>query len=98
MFRWPSTLDASPIFFASKFVSNPHARRSFAAELISHLRKYGFARVRNHGVALATIKGLFEYVRIKSILRMRFYTSLFLYHCARENSNRSDMFVASSIF
>ncbi|CAI6342062.1 unnamed protein product [Periconia digitata] len=63
MVRWPSTLDASQIFFASKLQLKPYSRSSFATELISQLRKYGFARVRNHGVAPATVKGLFEYHR-----------------------------------
>ncbi|KAI5865919.1 Clavaminate synthase-like protein [Durotheca rogersii] len=63
MFRWPATLDASPIFSTNKFGSVSRLRDAFAAELVSHLRQYGFARVRNHGVAPSTIAALFRYQR-----------------------------------
>ncbi|KAI0387571.1 Clavaminate synthase-like protein [Hypomontagnella monticulosa] len=60
IFRWPPTLDASSVFSANKLISTPHARRSFAAELVSHLRDCGFARISNHGVPTSTIKRLFK--------------------------------------
>lgn len=84
MFRWPPTLDAYPIFFASKSVSNPYARRAFAVELISQLRKYGFARVRNHGIAPTTIQRLFKYVCINSVLRIRLQIVHFFFITVRE--------------
>ncbi|KAI2472241.1 Clavaminate synthase-like protein [Annulohypoxylon bovei var. microspora] len=61
--RWPPTLNASPIFSKDKLVSTSYARRSFAAELVSQLRKYGVARLSHHGVAPITIKELFKYHR-----------------------------------
>ncbi|KAF3058340.1 hypothetical protein GL218_05805 [Daldinia childiae] len=61
MFRLPPTLDASPIFSAKKLVNTNQARRAFAAELVSHLRQHGFARLRNYGVAPQTIRVLFNY-------------------------------------
>ncbi|KAI1076553.1 Clavaminate synthase-like protein [Whalleya microplaca] len=60
MFRWPSTLDASPIVSTNKLPSTSHTRHTFAIQLISHLRRYGFARLSNHSVAPSTIKGLFK--------------------------------------
>ncbi|KAI1335305.1 Clavaminate synthase-like protein [Xylariaceae sp. FL0016] len=63
MSRWPAALDASAVFSKSKLTTTTQARRSFAAELVSHLKQYGFARVRNHGVTPVAIKGLFKYHR-----------------------------------
>lgn len=80
MFRWPSTVDASPILSRNKFVSTPQARRSLAAELVLHLREYGFARVRNHGVALTTIKGLFQCVCDNSLLNDLFIIEFISYN------------------
>ncbi|KAF2969440.1 hypothetical protein GQX73_g4105 [Xylaria multiplex] len=63
MFRWPPTVDAGPIFPASKSGSISSARLSFATELVSILKAYGFARVRNHGVAPVITKRLFKFHR-----------------------------------
>ncbi|KAI1662787.1 Clavaminate synthase-like protein [Daldinia decipiens] len=61
MFRWPPTLDASPILSAKKLVNTSQVRRAFAAELVSHLEQHGFARLRNYGVAPHTTRVLFNY-------------------------------------
>lgn len=79
MFRWPSTLDASAILSANSTSPTPELRRAFAAELVLHLRKHGFARVRNHGVTPAVVRDLFKYVR--------------MYGCGRDDtSSWSDLF------
>lgn len=99
MFRWPFTLDASPIFSTNKLISTPRARRSFAADLITHLKRYGFARVRNHGVALATIRGLFKYVIIESLLMIYSFSVARRFVIARDKvSNTSHILTASSFF
>ncbi|KAI2777460.1 Clavaminate synthase-like protein [Daldinia loculata] len=64
MFRWPPTLDASPIFSAKKLANTGQIHRAFAAELVSHLRQHGFARLRNYGVAPRAIRVLFNYHRL----------------------------------
>lgn len=62
MFRWPPTLDAAAVFSANPLKSTPHARQSFALELIRHLKEHGFARVRNHSVLPSTRAALFAQV------------------------------------
>ncbi|GAW17958.1 hypothetical protein ANO14919_074270 [Xylariales sp. No.14919] len=63
MFRWPSTIDAGPIFSANRSAAALFARQRLATELVSILRAYGFARVRNHGVTADTISRLFKFHR-----------------------------------
>jgi hypothetical protein len=68
MFRWPTTLNASAIFTVNKGTASSVHRHAFSADLISHLRECGFARLRNHGVAPRTVQKLFQFVCMHSIL------------------------------
>ncbi|KAI1736979.1 hypothetical protein F4680DRAFT_429803 [Xylaria scruposa] len=62
MFRWLPTIDAAPIF-RNRSTSASIVRSAFAAQLVAHLGRDGFARVHNHGVMLSTVEDLFNYHR-----------------------------------
>ncbi|KAI0849315.1 Clavaminate synthase-like protein [Daldinia vernicosa] len=64
MFRWPPTLDASPLLSTKKLANISQARRAFAVELVSQLRQHGFARLRNYGVPPQAISRLFNQHRL----------------------------------